>query len=82
MFSRKGIIIIEKTDAVDEDALLETALEAGADDMVVQEDSFEIVTDPAAYTDVHHALADAGYEIVRIRCRICSIDGGCAEGRA
>lgn len=46
MFSRKGIIIIEKTDAVDEDALLETALEAGADDMVVQEDSFEIVTDP------------------------------------
>ena len=32
--------------------------------MVVQEDSFEIVTDPAAYTDVHHALADAGYEIV------------------
>ena len=64
MFSRKGIIIIEKSDAVDEDALLETALEAGADDMVVQEDSFEIVTDPAAYTDVHHALADAGYEIV------------------
>ena len=34
MFSRKGIIIIEKTDAVDEDALLETALEAGADDMI------------------------------------------------
>ena len=64
MFSRKGIIIIEKTDAVDEDALLETALEAGADDMIVQEDSFEIVTDPSAYTDVHHALADAGYEIV------------------
>ena len=63
MFSRKGSIIIEKTDAVDEDALLETALEAGADDMVVQEDSFEIVTDPAAYTDVHHALADDGYEI-------------------
>ena len=63
MFSRKGIIIIEKDDAIDEDTLLEAALEAGADDMVVHEDSFEIVTDPAAYTDVHHALMDAGYEI-------------------
>ena len=63
MFSRKGIILIEKTDDIDEDTLLEAALEAGADDMVVNEDSFEIVTDPAAYTDVHHALAEAGYEI-------------------
>ena len=31
MFERKGVIIIEKTDAIDEDALMETALEAGAD---------------------------------------------------
>lgn len=63
MFSRKGIILIEKTDDIDEDKLLEDALEAGADDMTVNEDSFEIVTDPAVHTDVHHALADAGYEI-------------------
>ena len=63
MFSRKGIILIEKTDDIDEDTLLEAALEAGADDMVSGEDSFEIVTDPAVYTDVHHALMEAGYEI-------------------
>ena len=63
MFSRKGIIVIEKDDNIDEDALLEAALEAGADDMVTHEDSFEIVTEPSAYTDVHHALLDAGYEI-------------------
>ena len=63
MFSRKGIILIEKTDDIDEDKLLEDALEAGADDMTVNEDSFEIVTDPAVHTDVHHALTDAGYEI-------------------
>ena len=44
MFSRKGIILIEKTDDIDEDTLLEAALEAGADDMVSGEDSFEIVT--------------------------------------
>ena len=64
MFSRKGVIIIEKTDEVDEDALMEVALEAGADDMISHEDSFEIQTDPSAYTDVHGALTDAGYEFV------------------
>ncbi len=63
MFSRKGIILIEKNDAINEDDLMEAALEAGADDMIVNEDSYEIVTDPAVHTDVHHALTDAGYEI-------------------
>lgn len=64
MFSRKGVIIIEKTDEVDEDALMEAALEAGAEDMITHEDSYEIQTDPSAYTDVHGALTDAGYEFV------------------
>ena len=49
MFSRKGYFLIEKTDAIDEDALMETALEAGADDMVTEEDSFTIYSDPSVY---------------------------------
>ena len=44
--------------------MLEAALEAGADDMTASEDSFEIITDPAVYTDVHKALTDAGSELV------------------
>ena len=64
MFARKGVIIIEKTDEIDEDELMEAALEAGADDMVTHEDSFEILTDPGVYTDVHGALTEAGYELV------------------
>lgn len=64
MFARKGVIIIEKTDEIDEDALMEAALEAGAEDMISHDDSFEILTDPGAYTDVHGALTDAGYEFV------------------
>ena len=64
MFSRKGVIIIEKTDDIDEDALMEVALDAGADDMVTEEDSFEITTDPSAYNDVDQALRKAGYELV------------------
>lgn len=64
MFARKGVLIIEKTDGIDEDTLMEAALEAGAEDMVVHDDSFEILTDPGAYTDVYSALIDAGYEFV------------------
>ncbi len=37
---------------------------AGAEDMITHEDSFEIQTSPESYTDVHKALADAGYEMV------------------
>ncbi len=64
MFSRKGVILIEKTDSIDEDKLMEVALEAGADDMITHDDSFEIQTTPENYTSVHGALIDAGYEIV------------------
>lgn len=64
MFARKGVIIIEKTDEIDEDTLMEAALEGGAEDMITKEDSFEIYTDPSAYTDVHQALTGGGYELV------------------
>ena len=64
MFSRKGVIIIEKTDEIDEDQLMEEALEAGAEDMVVNEDSFEILTEPSDYPQVDEALRKAGYELV------------------
>ena len=64
MFSRKGVLVVEKTDEIDEDTLMEAALEAGADDMEVNEDSFVIYTEPSAYTDVHGALTDAGYTFV------------------
>ena len=64
MFARKGVLIIQKTDDIDEDALMEAALEAGADDMVTEEDSFTVYTEPAAYPDVYQALAGAGYEFV------------------
>jgi len=64
MFTRKGVILIEKNDSVDEDTLMEAALEAGADDLINNEDSFEIQVDPAAYADVDEALRKAGYELV------------------
>ena len=41
MFSRKGVIFIEKTDSLDEDTVMMEALEAGAEDMIVNQDNFE-----------------------------------------
>ena len=61
MFNRQGNIVIEK-DGVDEDALLETALEAGAIDMVTEEEEvFEVRTEPNDVGTVNDALAAAGY---------------------
>ena len=64
MFNRKGVLIIEKTDEIDEDELMMVALDAGAEDMEVNEDSFAIYTEPSAFNDVHGALTEAGYEFV------------------
>lgn len=64
MFARKGVILIEKSEETEEDSLMDTALEAGAEDMVVHEDSFEIITDPADYHAVDDALRKQGYELV------------------
>lgn len=64
MFSRKGVIVIEKTDEIDEDSLMEAALEAGMDDFVAYDDSFEILTDPEDFNTVSEALKEAGYEFI------------------
>ena len=64
MFARKGVILIEKSDEAEEDALMNIALEAGAEDMTVHEDSFEIITDPVDYHAVDDTLRKQGYELV------------------
>ncbi len=64
MFNRKGVLVIERTDDMDEDQVMDDALMAGADDMVTEDDSFTIYCDPSAYTDVHQGMSEAGYEFV------------------
>jgi YebC/PmpR family DNA-binding regulatory protein len=60
MFDKKGIIIVNKDMGVDEDALLETALEAGADDMTTEDEHWEILTDVESFRGVVEALEKAG----------------------
>ncbi len=64
MFSRKGVIVIEKTDDIDEDALMEVALEGGMEDMITYDDSYEILTTPEDFDAVTETLKAAGYELV------------------
>lgn len=65
MFDKKGQIVIERTALMDEDAVMEQALEAGADDFVAQEDVFEIYTSPADFSAVREALEKAGFEFIK-----------------
>jgi YebC/PmpR family DNA-binding regulatory protein len=57
MFDKKGLIVFEQ-ELVNEDEILEVALEAGADDVVASEDQFEVHTDPAAFESVKQAFDD------------------------
>jgi YebC/PmpR family DNA-binding regulatory protein len=67
IFDNRGLIAIEK-DKADEDRLMELALEAGAEDVSDQGDSFELTTDPADFERVKSAVEDAGigYELAEV----------------
>lgn len=61
-FSRKGEIFVD-AGTIDEEQLMELALEAGAQDMETQNSQYRIVTDPSAFVDILEALQKAGVEI-------------------
>ena len=62
MFDRKGLIVIEKA-KVDEETLMELALEAGADDISDEDETWEVKTDPTELHVVVDALKDKGINI-------------------
>lgn len=60
MFDEKGLIVIERTPAMDEDELMMMALDAGAEDMKALDDAFEIYTSPSDFHNVREALEQQG----------------------
>ena len=65
MFDKKGQIIIDKEECdMDADDLMMMALDAGADDFSEEEDSFEVLTDPDAFPEVHKALSEANVPMI------------------
>jgi YebC/PmpR family DNA-binding regulatory protein len=57
-FERKGVVILPK--AIEEDALMAVVLEAGADDLVDDGDTWRVVCEPTSLTEVRTALEEGG----------------------
>lgn len=70
MFERKGVIIIEKTEMVDEETLMMDVLEAGAEDMLNEDEYYEIRTETADYSNVRESLEKAGYSFVEAQLQM------------
>lgn len=63
MFTEKGVIVIDKN-GIDEDKLMEDALEAGAADVMENDDVFEIFTEPNDLHNVRVALEAQNYAAI------------------
>ncbi len=64
MFVKKGLIRVEvERSGLDEDQMLEVALEAGAEDMTMEDDVYEITTDPQDLASVHQEFMDRGIPV-------------------
>ncbi len=61
-FTQKGIIAIP-VEGNDEDRIMEIVLDAGAEDISIEEDIFEITTDPRVFIAVRDALSTAGIAV-------------------
>jgi YebC/PmpR family DNA-binding regulatory protein len=82
-FTKQGIITI-KSDAVDEDKLLELALDAGAEDVRNEGEVFEVITSPTNYLKVKDALeaakiATEASEITNLPNNTIPVDGEIAQ---
>lgn len=63
MFKRTGLLVVEKADSINEDDLMLLVLDAGADDMKIEDEVYEIYTEPNALDEVEKVITDNGIEI-------------------
>ena len=64
LFESKGVIMISKEEGYDEDALMEAALEAGAEDFVSDEDAYIIYTETSDLATIASDLENSGFKYV------------------
>ena len=60
MFDERGVLVVEKAPGSDEDEMMMTALDAGAEDVNVEEDVYEILTAPNDFSAVREKLEQQG----------------------
>lgn len=56
MFDKKGVLVVEKEGAPDEDELMLMALDAGADDFISHDEVYEILTNPKDFLEIQEIL--------------------------
>jgi YebC/PmpR family DNA-binding regulatory protein len=83
MFKKRGVITVDQG-AIDEDRLMELALEAGADDVVADGENFQVMTAPDAFSAVREALEAAkvpmgSAEVVKMPENTVRVSGHTAE---
>ncbi|ABC76618.1 YebC/PmpR family DNA-binding transcriptional regulator [Syntrophus aciditrophicus] len=64
LFEKKGSIVFDR-DLIDEDALMELALEAGAEDIREEESQMDVITDPSMFDKVRDVLEGKGMKYVQ-----------------
>ena len=67
LFQRKGQVIVAR-EAANEDALMEVAIEAGAEDFKADPEGYEVLTEPSSFEAVHKAIEAKG-----IKCDAASV---------
>ncbi len=60
MFENKGVLIVERTVELSEDDIMEMTLDSGAEDVIVEEDIYEIRTAPADFSSVRKYFEEKG----------------------
>jgi YebC/PmpR family DNA-binding regulatory protein len=83
MFDKKGYIVIEKS-VIGEDALMEKALDAGAEDVRDDDDNWEVLCEPEAFEQVKEALDKAGIasvvaEVTMVPKNMAPVEGESAQ---
>ncbi|GFN35942.1 YebC/PmpR family DNA-binding transcriptional regulator [Tepidimicrobium xylanilyticum] len=62
MFDRKGLLVVEANENIDEEELMLQAIELGAEDFSSEDGVYEIITSPEDFNDIRDALSNSGYE--------------------
>ncbi len=74
MFKNCGVLVIERTVDLDEDTVMELVLDSGADDVITEEDVYEIRTAPAAFSAVRKYFEERGYSFIEASIQMVAND--------
>jgi YebC/PmpR family DNA-binding regulatory protein len=64
LFEKKGILAIEKNEEIDEEELTLLSIDLGAEDIYIEEDGYQIITDPKDFSKVEDGLKESGYNFI------------------